>query len=71
MKKLLVTSFLCLIALMSMAQSEEAFKNPPAEMCSHVILGWDGEINASVIEKDLDAIQKVGSNRDIAWALHT
>ena len=60
MKKLLFTLSLCLTASSGMVQSEETFKNPPAEMCSHVILGWDGEINPSVIEKDLDAIQKVG-----------
>ncbi len=60
MKKLLVTLVACLTASIGMAQSEDSFNNPPVEMCSHVILGWDGEINASVIEKDLDAIQRVG-----------
>ena len=60
MRKLFLTIFVCLAALSARAQSKETFSNPPAEMCSHVILGWDGEISAQVMERDLDAIQKAG-----------
>ena len=42
------------------AQIEKGFKNPPAEMCSHVILGWDGEISPEVISRDLSEIQAKG-----------
>ena len=43
-----------------MAQTTKEFLTPPAEACSHVILGWDGEINPTVIGNDLDAIQRKG-----------
>jgi len=42
------------------AQMEKTFKNPPAEMCSHVILGWDGAITPEVISRDLSEIQAKG-----------
>ena len=53
-----VAFFSC--ALQAIAQDEELFRNPPTEMCSHVILGWDGIINQQVINDDLDSIQAKG-----------
>ena len=52
---------LCLAtATTASAQDKNNFKNPPSEICSHVILGWDGEITPEIIENDLDAIQAKG-----------
>ena len=60
MKKIVTLALALLAAAVAMAQTEKEFMNPPAEACSHVILGWDGEINPSVIGNDLDAIQQKG-----------
>lgn len=60
MKKITILTFLLLIAITIQAQLEKDFKNPPAEMCSHVILGWDGEISPEVISRDLSEIQAKG-----------
>ncbi|MBO4659126.1 MAG: glycoside hydrolase [Prevotella sp.] len=56
-----ITLLLCLaVATTATAQNENEFKNPPTEMCSHVILGWDGEIIPEVMGRDLDAIKAKG-----------
>ena len=58
--KTILTLLLGLFATTVIAQNETEFKNPPPEMCNHVILGWDGEITPEVIERDLDQIQAKG-----------
>ena len=58
---LTIILLLCLAtATTASAQDKNNFKNPPSEICSHVILGWDGEITPEIIENDLDAIQAKG-----------
>ena len=57
----IIIIFIALLASHSVrAQLELEFKNPPAELCSHVILGWEGAITPEVIGHDLDAIQSRG-----------
>ncbi|MBQ6228502.1 MAG: glycoside hydrolase [Prevotella sp.] len=58
--KTILAFLLGLFATTAVAQNETEFKKPPAEMCNHVILGWDGEITPEVIERDLDQIQAKG-----------
>ncbi len=60
MKPILTLLFSLLTALTASAQNATEFKNPPSEMCNHVILGWEGEITPEVIERDLDEIQSKG-----------
>ena len=57
----IITLLFCLIASVALqAQNLDHFINPPTEMCSHVILGWDGEITPEIIEHDLNDIQAKG-----------
>ena len=60
MKKNIALIILLTIVATAKAQMEKGFKTPPAEMCSHVILGWDGEISPEVISRDLSEIQAKG-----------
>ena len=60
MRKCVLTFLTILVSLATYSQSETDFRHPPTEMCSHVILGWDGQIDSTVIEHDLDAIQACG-----------
>ncbi|MBR7054577.1 MAG: right-handed parallel beta-helix repeat-containing protein [Prevotella sp.] len=60
MKKYLALVLFLTAAMAAQAQMEKAFKMPPAEMCSHVILGWEGEITPEVISRDLSEIQAKG-----------
>ena len=60
MRKCFTIALLLTAAVAVRAQMENNFKNPPAEMCSHVILGWDGEITPEVIGRDLSEIQAKG-----------
>ena len=60
MKKYLALVLFLAAAMAAQAQMEKAFKMPPAEMCSHVILGWEGEITPDVISRDLSDIQAKG-----------
>ena len=60
MKKNIALIILLTIVATAKAQMEKGFKTPPAEMCSHVILGWDGEISPEVIGNDLAEIQAKG-----------
>lgn len=59
---------LCFYGQTATAQTEEAFRNPSAELCSHVILGWDGEITPDIIGKDLSEIQARGFRNVIVEA---
>jgi len=60
MRRYFTIALLLTAAMAVRAQMENNFKNPPAEMCSHVILGWDGEITPEVIGRDLSEIQAKG-----------
>ena len=59
---------LILYGLTATAQTEKEFRNPPADLCSHVILGWDGEITPDVIGKDLAEIRSRGFRNVIVEA---
>lgn len=60
MRKITLTIFALLSVVMAFSQTEEAFWHPPVEMSNHVILGWDGQIDSTIIERDLDAIEACG-----------
>ena len=60
MRKITLTLFALLSVVMAFSQTEEAFWHPPVEMSNHVILGWDGQIDSTIIERDLDAIEACG-----------
>ena len=73
MRKITLTLFALLSVVMAFSQTEEAFWHPPVEMSNHVILGWDGQIDSTIIERDLDAIEvSVASSSSLAttWANH-
>jgi len=46
------------------------FSNPPAEKCSHVIWGWDGNMDIGTIRHDLDSIKTKGFRAVIIEADH-
>ncbi len=60
MRSYLLTLMAMLTAMAAYSQTENEFKHPPTDMCNHVILGWDGQIDSVVIERDLDAIEACG-----------
>ena len=72
MRKTYTTISLCLLLILlgqtATAQTEKEFKNPPADLCSHVILGWDGEITPDIIGKDLNEIRSRGFRNVIVEA---
>ena len=67
MKKNIALIILLTIVATAKAQMEKGFKTPPSEMCSHVILGWDGEISPEVIGNDLAEIQTKGFPYVMIW----
>lgn len=44
------------------------FKNPPHELASHVIWGWDGNVDLNTMRHDLDSIKTKGFNSVIIEA---
>lgn len=60
--RLLLLSFLSL-ALWSGASIKDvsgAFANPPQELASHVIWGWEGPMDIETVRHDLDSIKVKG-----------
>lgn len=39
----------------------QGYALPPAEYASHILWGWEGEMNAKIIKQDLDLMQSVGT----------
>ena len=37
------------------------FTTPPSEYASHILWGWDGDMNQKIIKSDLDLMQSVGT----------
>ena len=44
----------------SLQEARTAFREPPRELASHVIWGWDGDVNIDVMRHDLDSMQAKG-----------
>ena len=42
------------------SQAESNFANPPQEFASHVIWGWEGDMDLATIQHDLDSIKTKG-----------
>ena len=41
-------------------EAATAFRHPPQELASHVIWGWDGDMDLATIRHDLDSIRSKG-----------
>ena len=39
----------------------QGYALPPAEYASHILWGWEGDMNAKIIKQDLDLMQSVGT----------
>ncbi len=44
-----------------LSQIEESYKLPPVEYSSHILWGWEGDMDAKIMRNDLNLMQSVGT----------
>lgn len=44
-----------------LSELEQGYALPPAEYASHILWGWEGDMNAKIMKNDFDLMQSVGT----------
>ncbi len=46
---------------LSAKEMQQHFQLPPVEFASHILWGWEGDMNAAIMKNDLDLMQQAGT----------